>query len=100
MNFTPKSNEAPVFVVNPDGSFLSQVTDDPLGAGAIVWFPDGRHLAYMTLRSSELKVLDIQTGEIRSASSSDFIVRDMFTQAPHFDAAMVSGWYAAGVCER
>lgn len=40
-----------VFVVNPDGSFLSQVTDDPAGAGAIVWFPGGTRLAYMTLRS-------------------------------------------------
>jgi hypothetical protein len=70
-----------VFVVNPDGRFLSQVTDDPQGAGHVVWFPDGRRLAYLTLRSSELKVLDIQTGNVRRATASDFIDASMFSQA-------------------
>jgi Tol biopolymer transport system component len=53
-----------VHVVSLDGRHASRVTDDPADDLAPVWSPDGRHLAFISLRhgSASLWAVDVKDG--------------------------------------
>jgi hypothetical protein len=79
---TPQGEYPQIFLVNPDGSFLSQVTADPYGAQRPVWFPDGRRVGYAAgQRRAEVPtaaVLDVASGETRPPRDADLISSNMF----------------------
>ena len=55
-----------IFVVNPDGSSLRQLTDDGNASYAMTWMPDGKQLLYSIVSrdGSSLHSMDVQTGEV------------------------------------
>jgi hypothetical protein len=79
---SPQGEFPQVFLVNPDGSFLSQVTAAPYGATRPVWFPDGRRIGYARGEGDEFlstpAVLDVATGETRPPRDADLISSNMF----------------------
>jgi WD40 repeat protein len=56
-----------IFVVNVDGSDLSQITNSPDVNQALAWLPDGNHLLFATSQpdNASLQIIDVQTGEVQ-----------------------------------
>lgn len=52
-----------IFLVNADGTALRQLYEGRVGAFS--WSPDGRHIALMTLDDEQLRLVDVQSGDVR-----------------------------------
>lgn len=69
-----------LFLVSPDGSELSQLTDDPFyNHSALTWSPDGRYLAFMRVPRADgageptVMLYDKQTGDIEAIVEGAFL---------------------------
>ncbi len=59
-----------LYVVDPDGSGLTQLTDGAYWDGQAAWAADGKRLAFTSNRSgvSDIWVLDVASGEMRNVT--------------------------------
>jgi len=60
-----------IFLINPDGTGLTQVTDRDLNADHPVWSPDGRHLAFSArsstwTRTRSIAIVDLPGDQARN----------------------------------
>jgi Tol biopolymer transport system component len=69
-----------LYLVSPDGSQLSQLTDDPFhNHSALTWSPDGRVLAFMRLPRMDgsdnptVMQFDMESGEISPVAEGAFL---------------------------
>jgi Tol biopolymer transport system component len=78
-----------IFVANIDGTGIRQLTHGPHRATSPAWSPDGRQVAFETVRDGDVRdlfVVDVRTGDVRQ------VTREGFTHAhprccalePHF----------------
>src|SRR5215218_10477854 len=72
--FDPDQTKSALFVMNPDGSHVSQITHPPKGwrDDAPTWSPDGKHVAFyrqrIDERMSRIMVLNLKTGAVREVT--------------------------------
>ena len=72
--FDPDQTKSALFVMNPDGSHIRQITHPPKGwrDDAPTWSPDGKHVAFYRQRIDEsmsrIMVLNLQTGGVREVT--------------------------------
>jgi Tol biopolymer transport system component len=72
--FDPDQTKSALFVMNPDGSHIRQITHPPKGwrDDAPTWSPDGKHVAFyrqrIDERMSRIMVLNTKTGDVREVT--------------------------------
>lgn len=64
-------DQAAIYLVNPDGSHLTRLTDSPGGKRYFAFAPDGHHLAYVNLRIPGTEIIDTQTKGVTASPSID-----------------------------
>lgn len=64
-------DQAAIYLVNPDGSHLTRLTDSPGGKRYFAFAPDGHHLAYVNLRTPGTEIIDTQTKTVTTLQSID-----------------------------
>ena len=52
-------NTYQIYVMNPDGSNLNRVTNDPYQAHDVTWAPDSRRVAYSSYNDGQIHVINI-----------------------------------------
>ena len=84
-----------VFLAAADGSGVRQLTDEPLDHVHPLWSPDGRTIAVRLLRAvgfrSELALIDVATGEVRTIGVGDAGTVSLFCWSPQGDRLLVAG---------
>ena len=56
-----------IWITDPEGHELTQLTDDPASATSPAWSPDGKEIVYVSTSSgrSELRIVNVATREVR-----------------------------------
>ena len=54
--FVGKDGDEEIYVVNPDGSGLTQLTSNAANDGAPTWSPDGKHIAFISNRDGDYEI--------------------------------------------
>jgi len=84
-------NAIEIYAAQPDGSSVTRLTSDGLLARSPVWSPDGKHVAYLSNKTGDFEVFEIDVTADASGALSASAPRQL-TQDLHLDAASGLSW--------
>ena len=84
----PRAQTGDIFTMNPDGTDLRQLTDNPLDDAQSDWAPDGRDIAYR-IRKPETPTVNFEVARM-TASGGD---RRRLTFTPAGQASSQPSWF-------
>jgi TolB protein len=80
-----------IFAAQPDGTSVTKLTNDGLLARSPVWSPDGRHIAYLSNKTGDFEVYEIDVTADASGALAASKPRQLTTDL-HVDAASGLSW--------
>jgi TolB protein len=84
-------NAIEIYAARPDGSSVTRLTSDGLLARSPVWSPDGRHIAYLSNKTGDFEVYEIDITADADGALSESAPRQL-TQDLHAEAASGLSW--------
>lgn len=84
-------NAIDIHVAQPDGSSVTRLTSDGLLARSPVWSPDGQHIAYLSNKTGDFEVFEIDVKSNASGALSASAPRQL-THDLHVDAGSGLSW--------